>query len=197
LILEYSISQANTWEKKSVTINFSQGTSAGTWGKTNGYGVLLQWFLGANANRVGDTYLNSWANWSAYEVMSSNATQLFTNANAEFYLTGVQLEVGDKATPFEHRSFGEELALCQRYYYKHAPTSGITYLSHNYAGSQYRLTLPFFVEMRSNPSVAYSNVAGGTSITSTTGNTQAVNFYASGGWFYFDTNTDVTASAEL
>ena len=116
LILEYSISQANTWEKKYVTINFSQGTSAGTWGKTNGYGVLFQWFLGANANRVGDVYLDSWANWSAYEVMSSSATQLFTNANAVFYLTGVQLEVGDKATPFEHRSFGEELALCKRYF---------------------------------------------------------------------------------
>jgi hypothetical protein len=115
-VVEYDINQANTWERKSVTIDFASGTSAGTWGTTNSYGVLLQWFLGANANRIGDTYLNSWANWSAYEVMSSSATNWGTNANATFYLTGVQLEIGDKATPFEHRSYGEELALCERYF---------------------------------------------------------------------------------
>lgn len=164
LVVEYSISQADTWEKKSVSINFASGTSAGTWGSANGYGILLQWFLGANANRVGDTYLNSWANWSAYEVMSSNATQLLTNANATFYLTGVQLELGDKATPFEHRSYGEELALCQRYYQKFVSDSGGPGV---FAGGQFgggtstsRQILHFNVPMRTKATSVDFSAAG-------------------------------------
>jgi len=177
LVVEYDINQANTWERKSVTIDFASGTSAGTWGTTNSYGVLLQWFLGANANRIGDTYLNSWANWSAYEVMSSSATNWGTNANATFYLTGVQLEFGDKATPFEHRSFGEELALCQRYYQVVVNGNNQEISNFNYYNTTIvagLFTLP--VEMRSTPTLivaagayytAYAN-SGGVTLSSLT-----------------------------
>lgn len=194
---EYSVSSANTWEHKSLTIPMSTGTASGTWDTANGVGINLTWYFGAASDRIGDDYIDTWGTRGNYHYLTTNSVNLASIANSSFYMTGVQLEVGDKATPFEHRSYGEELALCQRYYYKHKPSNGISYLSHQYAGTQYRLTLPLHVEMRAAPSVSYSNIAGGTSITSTTSNTQAVNFYSSGGWFYFETATEIGVNAEL
>jgi len=120
-VMEYTINSANTWEYKTVT--FPADTS-GTWERTTSIGNRLWWGLsavGGNTSTIG-----SWQNANVYQ-SSNNADWSGSTATATFYLTGVQLEVGTVATPFEHRSYGEELALCQRYYYKIGPADNIPF----------------------------------------------------------------------
>jgi len=105
----YTISAANTWEKKTVSI---AGDTAGTWLTTNFTGFLLIWSLGAGSTFLGTA--NAWGTTNA--LGTSGQTNWVTNAGATFYITGVQLEPGTVATPFERRSYGQELALCQRYF---------------------------------------------------------------------------------
>jgi hypothetical protein len=107
---EYTINVANTWEKKVITI---PGCTDGTWGTTNGRGIQCRWCMGTGTSR--QATVNTWATSEVHG--TSNQTNLFATNGATFYLTGVQLEEGKVATPFEFRSYGQELALCQRYYY--------------------------------------------------------------------------------
>jgi hypothetical protein len=112
----YTISSANTWEQKSITI---AGDTSGTWiGATNGVGIRVRFGLG-----VGATYSGTAGAWAAATYFSATgATSVVGTNGATFYITGVQLEVGSSATPFERRMYGQELANCQRYYYKVLPT---------------------------------------------------------------------------
>jgi len=105
----YTISVANTWEQKKITIN---GDTSGTWATGNTSGINLNLGLG-----VGSSYSGTAGSWASGDYRSSTgATSVVGTNGATFYVTGVQLEVGSQATPFEHRSYGEELSLCQRYY---------------------------------------------------------------------------------
>jgi hypothetical protein len=106
----YTISAANTWEQKSVTI---AGDTAGTWNSTNGPGIVLLFGLG-----VGTTYSGTAGSWASANYMTATgATSVVGTNGATFYLTGVQLEVGTQATTFDYRSYGTELSFCYRYYY--------------------------------------------------------------------------------
>ena len=107
----YTISSADTWEYKTVTIT---GPTAGTWLTSTDIGMRIYWSMGTGSYRLGTA-----GSWSAnrYEGATGQVDPVSTTG-ATWYITGVQLEVGDTATPFEHRSYGEELALCQRYYEK-------------------------------------------------------------------------------
>ena len=113
----YTINSANTWEKKTITLTMSDYAS---WvgSSTNAINLILHWDLGSGPDRDVST-LNVWNDGAANDFSHSSQVDWVGTTGSTFYLTGVQLEVGDKATPFEHRSFGEELALCQRYYYQH------------------------------------------------------------------------------
>ena len=108
---EYTINSANTWERKSFTLPV---LTTGTHNTTNGTGLNLIWDLGS-----GDTFatstLGSWVTASNL-YRSTGATRLSTNVNATWQITGIQVEEGTVMTDFEHRAFGQELALCQRYF---------------------------------------------------------------------------------
>ena len=149
----YSIGSANTWTLISVTI---AGPTAGTWGTgASGWGSVI---FGIG---VGSTYSGTAGSWSGNNFLSANgATSVVGTNGATFYITGVQLEPGTVATPFERRSYGQELALCQRYYsflnniiLFRAATTG------NFSGGVTSGALP--QTMRSGPT-ATKNVNAGT-----------------------------------
>jgi hypothetical protein len=115
----YTILSANTWEYKTVTIS---GDTAGTWNNTNGVGLQVSWSLSC-----GTTFRGATGSWSSSIFLGATGqTNITETAGATFNITGIQLEVGDTATPFEHRSVGQELALCQRYYAKLGPSGTYT-----------------------------------------------------------------------
>jgi hypothetical protein len=105
----YTITSANTWEKKSVTI---AGDTSGTWLTNNGIGLFLGFSLGS-----GSTYSGTAGAWaSSLYTSATGATSVVGTNGATLYITGVQLEKGSTATSFDYRPYGTELALCQRYY---------------------------------------------------------------------------------
>jgi len=112
---EYTISSANTWEFKTITFPaFTTSSTLATSGYTTGEFYQVRFALMAGSDRTGTP--NQWN--SANDFASTNQTNLFATSSATWDITGVQLEVGSAATEFEHRSFDEELILCQRYYQK-------------------------------------------------------------------------------
>jgi hypothetical protein len=105
----YTISAANTWEQKTLTIT---GDVTGTWGSTNGSGIVVVFGLG-----TGSTYSGTAGSWSGtYYLGATGATSVVGTNGATWYVTGVQLEVGTKATPYEMQIYSDQLAQCQRYY---------------------------------------------------------------------------------
>ena len=107
----YTISVANTWEQKTVTIT---GDTTGTWATDNTVGVIVGWSLGAGTSLSGTA--GSWA--TATYTSATGAVSVVGTSGATFYITGVQLEKGSLATSFDYRPYGTELSLCQRYYEK-------------------------------------------------------------------------------
>jgi hypothetical protein len=143
----YTISVADTWEQKSVTI---AGDTTGTWLTTTGVGFRVIWSLGS-----GSTYSATAGSWTSTSTIlgATGQTQVISTLNATWYITGAQLEVGSVATPFERRDYGRELAMCQRYYYKIQATVSDSPFS---MGSVTTTTVadiivPFPVSMRTNP----------------------------------------------
>jgi len=108
-VFSYTISTANTFEYKTITI---AGDTSGTWLTTNGRGIGLFWNLGS-----GSTFLGTAGVWGSSVLFGATGSiQLISTLNATFYITGVQLEAGTTASPFENRQYGTELLLCQRYF---------------------------------------------------------------------------------
>ena len=164
----YSISSADTWEKKTITI---EGDTSGTWNTTNSSGIQLRWAFG-----MGSTYAGTAGSWSGNSYFgASGAVDLISTVNATWYITGVQLELGDTATTFEHRSFGDELAKCQRYY-RHFQSDDSSFMPFFggmcIAGTIAGYVIPMIPKMRSVPTLETSGTAshyevlhGGTSVT--------------------------------
>jgi hypothetical protein len=143
----YTISIADTWEYKTVTI---AGDTTGTWLTTTGIGIQIRWSLGSGSDFQGTA-----GSWTASNISSvTGETQVVATSGATWYVTGVQLEVGSVATPFERRPYGTELSLCQRYYYTLAKGNGINFVACNYWGiSELDAYISFKVPMRTAPAV--------------------------------------------
>jgi len=143
----YTITSANTWTQISITI---PAETSGLWETGNAGGIFIRWGLG-----VGSTYSGTANVWSANNYSSATgATSVVGTSGATFYITGVQLEPGTVATPFERRSYGAELALCQRYYQQ-----GFTWFGKFNSSTSFYGYGSYPVEMRAAPTVAY--ISGG------------------------------------
>jgi hypothetical protein len=146
----YTISVANTWEQKTITV---AGDTSGTWLTDNSRGIIIRWSLG-----TGSTYLNTANAWVAGEYYSvTGETKLVATNGATWYITGTQLEVGSTATSFDYRPYGTELQLCQRYFWRMSGVSGgnNTFASAMvYASTDVRAVLTNPVLMRTSVSVS-------------------------------------------
>ena len=116
----YTINSANTWEKKTITV--TGPTVGGNNDGGNSFGLRVEWILGVGSDAETGT-LNEWTTSSTMRT-AANTVYLPETSGATLYITGVQLEVGDTATPFEHRSYSDEIQRCHRYYYKIGGVSG-------------------------------------------------------------------------
>jgi hypothetical protein len=213
----YSVSASATWEKK--TITFPADTT-GAFDNDNANSLTLLFFLGAGSNRTSGTLNTTWAS-TVTANQAVGQTNLAAATNNYWQITGVQLEVGPTGTGFEFKSYGRELAECQRYYYRLADTgnSQTVLACHYYSSTQVNAIPQFPVTMRTGPSL---HAASGTdfyniernsgedkvnawTISSATpyaariyNNTEASGTAGHGGWFYTANSSSFLAfSAEL
>ena len=205
----YTISAANTWEQKTVSI---AGPTVGTFVTTNATCFTVCFAIG-----VGATYSSTAGSWQSSTLRSATgATSVVGTSGATFYITGVQLEKGSTATSFDYRPYGTELALCQRYYWQTgSPFAGVP--AWTYSTTQFGTTLWHPTTMRTSPTVAsvtattaytfYFN-AGSTQFNSVTANNTNVfcaDLYATtsgktsgqAGFFGISASGNITVSAEL
>jgi hypothetical protein len=147
-VFSYTISAANTWEYKTITVT---GDTSGTWLTTNGIGVMVRFGLGS-----GSTFTGTAGSWGAGNIVQpTGSVSVVGTSGATFYITGVQLEKGSTATPFEFRSIGDEFGLCERYYQTYSVS-----LRQYCIGSDFTsIYIPFGTAMRVAPTATRS---GGT-----------------------------------
>jgi hypothetical protein len=112
--IAYTVSTANTWEHKAVAI---PADTTGTLNNDANLSLQISWWLMAGSSYTSGTLSTSWSSQNANDRAVGQVNVMDSTSN-NFYLTGIQLEVGDTATPFENRSYAEEIALCQRYFRK-------------------------------------------------------------------------------
>jgi hypothetical protein len=109
----YTIDSANTWERKVLTY---QPDTTGTLDDDNALSLQIYFWLQAGGNKTSGTLPSNWESNVEANSAPGQTINIASSTDNDFFITGVQLEVGEQATPFEHRSYGEEFALCQRYY---------------------------------------------------------------------------------
>ena len=158
-VSEYTISSANTWEYKTITIT---GPTIGTWSTDNGRGLVVLFTISAGSN-VSTSSVNTWQSGN-YRTTTS-CVQLIENSSATLQITGVQLEAGTTATPFENLQYGQQLALCQRYYFALCDGSIAARQSIGigayYSSTDLRGTFSFPTTMRSTPTLEVETVTDG------------------------------------
>ncbi len=134
-----------TWKKFSIKI---PGHASLGFTNTNGSGMRIEWVQAAGTDQSGSATLNQWSTYSSTDRYPAVASTWYDTDNATYEITGVQLEVGDTPTTFEHRSYAEELYRCKRYY----QTASYSTLMGSLAGQVGTPRILFEVEMRAIPS---------------------------------------------
>jgi hypothetical protein len=192
----YSISVADTWEQKSVTI---AGDTSGTWLTTNGASITPNFSMGTGATLSGTA--GAWA--GAFYASATGATSVVGTNAATWYVTGVQLEVGSVATPFERRPYGTELALCQRYY---TETVGNARFPAGGLGQIVENSIVFQVTMRTEPTMTVKSGGINSNVLATypqvdpidgKGNGARYTLAANGGGDSYALRRIITADSEL
>lgn len=154
---EYTINSADTWEYKTIQITGPTATYSPS-SLTSGTGINFRFALAVSSNYAQAAS----SDWTGSDIIgSTNQVNWMNTVGNTFYLTGVQLEVGTVATPFEHRSYGEELLACCRYYWKvtqpQTSNNESICMGTYYSGTQINGHTPFKVPMRSSPTLEVSN----------------------------------------
>jgi len=149
----YTISSANTWEKKTITV---EGDTTGAFTNDNQASLLVQFYLAAGTNFASGTLQNTWGtNTNANRAVGQ--TNLFASTSNDWAITGVQLEVGSVATDFEHLSFADELRRCMRYFVKYIADNGSGgyngYGTGYYGSNTATINIPYLSVLRAQPSV--------------------------------------------
>jgi hypothetical protein len=193
----YTINSANTWEKKTITIP-ADTDSSGTIADDTGEGLRISWHLGTGSDSTSSNTALTWtdfadAGWAYGHAQNGVAT----TDNATWFLTGVQWEVGEVATAFEHESFADNLRRCQRYFRQIG-----TIRKHTANGDPAGQIVALEPTMRAQPTVAGTSSTGGSHSIAGTGDFPNTNIIYSGtsatsGSTAFLQFTGVTASAEL
>ena len=155
---QYTINAANTWEHKTLTW---EGDTVRSFDNNNGLEAAFFWWITAGTNFTSGTIPSGWENSTTVNRAVGVPTSLADNE--EYYLTGVQLELGEQATPFEHRSFADDLARCQRYFFQVREGSGdFTQFAHGrfFSTSAGNALVRFPQPMRANPDLTALGAAG-------------------------------------
>ena len=155
-----------SWQRFIITFPADVDDGSSPFDNDNADSLHIRFFLHAGANYTSGTLSSTFANAVAANTYDSNAGSFYSSTDNNFFITGVQLEVGSVATPFEHRSFGEELALCQRYYYDPKLSSGNYWWLHpivtDSTGSYRRGSFPLPTAMRADPTATLTGATNGT-----------------------------------
>ena len=174
----YIVSNTN-WNRYIITI---PADTTGAIANSNAAGLEVRFYIIAGSNHTSGSAVHTWGAYSASSIATGHTANIVSTSH-NLYLTGVQLEVGSLATPFEHRSYAQELDLCLRYFQRFA--YGANYqigMGALYTSSQLKCIVPFIKEMRAAPSVV--QVTGGNNYV----------FYRDGNADYFNSfgveNTD-------
>jgi hypothetical protein len=148
----YTIDSANTWERKVLTF---QGDTTGTLANDNGLSMEVWFYLQAGGNKTSGTLPSNWEALVEANSAPGQTINVASSTDNDFFITGIQLEVGEQATPFEHRSFGEELALCQRYYER----SGLGSPAKANSSTEFWIGHTFLVEKRTAATMSIINTS--------------------------------------
>jgi hypothetical protein len=179
-----------SWNR--ITLTFPPDT-AGVLGDDNALSMQLRFYLHAGSNYTSGTISETWIAADGPKSVGSGTTSIFDSTSRTFFITGVQLEVGDTATPFEHRSFGDELARCQRYFQEYI-TYKLYFNGTNEPSSEVGNARPLPVVMRAVPTAgnktATSGSAGAYSANDRSIRYLTVSSHGSGG---FDVGFDLDA----
>ena len=160
-VFNYTVNSANTWERKTFSI---AGDTAGVINDDNGYGFTMYWILAAGSNYSSGSTRSTWTAKVTADSMAGQSVNLFSNTSNEFFLTGVQLEVGTVVTPFEHRSFSDELSRCQRYYQQYVNPCCTGVIPDN-GSKAYSIGLQFQKRMRAVPTLSITNAGTGGNVS--------------------------------
>ena len=154
----YTISAANTWEFKSITF---AGDTTGAFNNDNGASLDIEWWLAAGSTYNSGAVPTAWEASTEADRAAGLNVAIGASTSDDFHITGVQFELGEQATPFEHRSFADELLRCQRYYFEIDFDAGEEPLGAYYSSNRSVCTQAFHVQMRTDPTVTTTFGSGG------------------------------------